>query len=370
MEPARVTSRGFCFLGVGISSALLARGDNLKFILSLLLFTLPAHADIVIGVAGPMTGPYAAFGQAMQNGAQLAVDDLNAKGGIAGEMLVLQPEDDGCDNRKAEIAAQDLISKNAKMVVGHFCSNAALVAAKLYEKYGITMIAPTASLPALTEQGLTNVIRLASRDDIQGEVAARSIDSKAIVAVLNDGAPANAALAARFTTTLKRPPVVAMTFKPEAIDLDGLINDLKINNITTIYLACSASDAARIALALKVTSIYADLLGPDTLLVDQYWQVAGDAAEGTMVTFAVDPMAANEAKPIIENLNTAIGPSIAAYAAVQLFAATPHETAIYLKSGKTFNTAMGPLSFDEKGDVRESRFVWYRWSNGKYSEEK
>jgi branched-chain amino acid transport system substrate-binding protein len=346
----------------------------LKYLIFLLLFALPAQAEIIIGVAGPMTGPYAAFGKALQDGAQLAVDDLNAKGGIAGEEIKLQPEDDECKDRSAESAAQDLISKRAAMVVGHYCSYPALAAAKLYEKAGVVMIAPTASLPALTEAGLNNIIRLAPRDDRQADVAASFVTPSKKLAVLSDGTIANVTLAEHFSTALSKPALINLSFKPDATEFDGLINDIKLQNISAIYLACSAADAAHIALALQAANVRADLFGPDTLLVDQYWEIAGDAAEGTMVTFAADPLSTTQAKPIIAALKTAgidaSSASIGAYAAVQLFAAAPNNTIETLKSGQSFSTALGPVSFDAKGDLLRQRFVWYKWSKGKYSEVK
>jgi branched-chain amino acid transport system substrate-binding protein len=346
----------------------------LKYLFFLLLFALPAQAEIIIGVAGPMTGPYAAFGKALQDGAQLAVDDLNAKGGIAGEEIKLQPEDDECKDRSAEVAAQDLISKRAAMVVGHYCSYPALAAAKLYEKAGIVMIAPTASLPALTEAGLNNVIRLAPRDDRQAEIAAAFMLPTKKIAVLSDGSTTNAGLAERFNKALSKPALVNFSFKPDATEFDGLINDIKLQNISAIYLACSAADAAHIALALQAANINVDLFGPDSLLVDQYWEIAGDAAEGTMVTFAADPLSTTKAKPIIAALKTAgidaSAASIGTYAAVQLFASTPNNTIETLKSGQSFSTALGSVSFDAKGDMRVQQFVWYKWSKGKYSEVK
>jgi branched-chain amino acid transport system substrate-binding protein len=325
-----------------------------------------ANATIVIGVAGPMTGPYATFGKAMEAGAQLAVDDINANGGIDRELLVLQPADDGCTERQAQTVAQDLISKNTKMVVGHFCSYPALAAAKLYQKAGILMIAPTASLSALTDVGLTNVRRLAGRDDVQGVVAAQKIGNTEIVAVVNDGTAANVALAKNMTLARQRPPTLAITIKPDATDFESLVNDIKLKNITAIYLACSAADAAHIAVALKNANISANLYGPDALLVEQYWEIAGPAAEGTRVSFAVDPLRSIDARPVMAALKqSGIEPTeaaISAYAAVQIFAASS-------ANKKTFNTVLGTVSFDAKGDVQQNRFMWYRWSNGKYSEE-
>ncbi len=351
---------------------------------SILLFSLlsilPAHADIVIGVAGPMTGPSAIFGAQMLHGAQLALDDINAAGGISGERMVLQTADDGCDNRTAETVAQDLISKHVAVVIGHFCSNPSLAAAKFYETSGIPMIAPSASLPALTEAGLWNVVRIGARDDAQGEFAALRVAAEfptGVVAVLSDGAAAHAAQANRFTANLGKAPALTLTFKPDAPDFTALVAQLKASKIDVVYFACEASDAGRIAADLEKTVLF----GSDALLSDQYWEKAGDAGEGTHVSFSADPQTSRDAKAVISALKLqgfdANGATLPSYAAVQLFAVAAkgagagngRAVAATLRSGKPLPTILGPLAFDAKGDVQPPRFVWYQWHNGGYAAE-
>jgi branched-chain amino acid transport system substrate-binding protein len=351
------------------------------FFIIFTLLTLPAHADIVVGVVGPMTGTYAQFGDQMLHGAQVAVDDINAKGGISGELLLLQPEDDECDNRKAETVAQDLIDKRADVVIGHFCSNPTLAAAKIYDGAGIPVIAPSASLPALTEAGLGNVVRIASRDDAQADFAAARIAADyptGVVAVLSDGTGINALLARRFTSNLGKAPALSLTFKTNAADFSGLLAQLEARRIDVIYFACSASDAGRIAAGLTQK---AALFGADSLLVDQYWEKSGPTGEGTHVSFALDPQAGTDAKRVTQAIKAAgfdaSGAALPSYAALQLFAAAAEATgakngraiAQYLRSGKTIPTVLGPLSFDAKGDVQPARFVWYQWSGGAYKTE-
>ena len=342
---------------------------------------LPAQADVVIGVAGPMTGTYAQFGAQMVRGAQLAVDNINARGGIAGEILTIETRDDECDNRKAEIVARDLADRNANVVIGHFCSNPALAAAQIYASAGIPMIATSASLPALTDAQLWNVVRISGRDDAQGEMAALRIAKEfptGVVAVLTDGTPSSVALANRFRSNLGKAPALSLTFKPDAPNFDDLVAQLQARKIDVIYFACNPSDAGRIA---SVLTQAASLFGSDALLDDLYWAASGDAGAATHVTFATDPQSAAEAKPVLRDLRSAGfdggGATIPAYAAVQLFAVAAQRSnakngkaiASYLRSGQAVPTVLGPLSFDAKGDVRPPRFVWYEWSSGAYHTE-
>ena len=128
----------------------------------------PARADVLIGVAGPMTGTNAWFGEQMERGAALAVADLNAAGGVLGQQVQLITADDFCDPEQAIAAAGKLVSDRVVFVAGHFCSGASISASEVYEAAGVLMISPTSSNPVLTELGRSNVFRVHNRDDAVG----------------------------------------------------------------------------------------------------------------------------------------------------------------------------------------------------------
>ena len=150
----------------------------------------PAGADILIGVAGPMTGDRAWYGEQYQRGAELAVADINAAGGVLGQQVQLTTADDSCDPEQAVAAARKLVSQGVIFVVGHFCSGASIAASEIYEAAGVLAISPTSSNPMLTELGRANVFRVAPRDDASGILAGNYVadhwpDKK--VAILHDG---------------------------------------------------------------------------------------------------------------------------------------------------------------------------------------
>ena len=120
----------------------------------------PARADVLIGLAGPMTGKEAWFGEQLQRGAELAVADLNAAGGVLGEQVQLITVDDFCDPEQAVAAAKKLVSDGVIFVVGHYCSGASIPASEIYEAAGVLMISPASSNPMLTELGRANVFRV------------------------------------------------------------------------------------------------------------------------------------------------------------------------------------------------------------------
>lgn len=346
-----------------------------------LMISRPAQAEILLGVAGPLSGQYASLGQQMVTGAQAAVDDINAKGGIDGQNLRLMSLDDGCDNRRAEDVAQKFIDAQVVGVIGHYCSNPSFAAAKLYEKAGIVMVAPVASLPSLTTAGLSNVFRLAARDDMQGAFAARRINEKranAKIALLVDGIDANKAIATTFVAALGTPPALTLEFKPGNQDFSNIIGQMKAANIEVAYFACGASDAGRISAQAAKAGLQILRYGPDALVSDLFGQAAGATSEGMLASFPLDPQDPVQSRSVVAALKlagqAADGATLPAYAALQVFVAGASATqsasgktiAAWLKSGQAIDTIEGSLTFDKNGDVTPQQFSWYIWTNGAY----
>ena len=130
-------------------------------------------ADVKIGVAGPMTGANAAFGEQYMKGAQAAADAINASGGVNGEKIVLVKGDDACEPKQAVAVANRLVDQDkVAAVVGHFCSSSTIPASEVYDEAGVIAITPGSTNPQVTERGLSAMFRMCGRDDQQGIVAA------------------------------------------------------------------------------------------------------------------------------------------------------------------------------------------------------
>ena len=149
----------------------------ITIILGLAISLSPAaFAAIKVGVAGPLTGAYAAFGEQLTRGAQKAIDDINAQGGVKGEKLVLVRGDDQCDPKQAVNVANKFVDQDeVDVVVGHFCSSSTIPASDVYDDAGILQITPASTNPKVTERGLPLLFRTCGRDDQQGEVAGNFI---------------------------------------------------------------------------------------------------------------------------------------------------------------------------------------------------
>src|SRR5918994_5502590 len=149
-----------------------------------------ALADIRIAAAGPMTGQYASFGEQLKRGAEMAVEELNAAGGVNGEKLLLSIGDDACDPKQAVAVANDLASKKVIFVAGHFCSGSSIPASAVYAEENIIQITPASTNPAFTDQRPgPGIFRVCGRDDKQGVVAGNYL-AKAFadknIAILDD----------------------------------------------------------------------------------------------------------------------------------------------------------------------------------------
>src|SRR5581483_7541485 len=172
-----------------IAAVLLAAGA----VLALGASGAKAQEEVVVAVAGPLTGSNAVFGEQMKRGGQLAVDYINAKGGVLGKKLKLVFGDDACDPKQAVDVANKLVSQKVVFVDGHYCSSSSIPASAVYSENSILQITPASTNPKLTDdaaaKGWINVFRTVGRDDVQGTVAGEYLASKykgKKVAVIDD----------------------------------------------------------------------------------------------------------------------------------------------------------------------------------------
>jgi len=245
-----------------------------------------------------MSGPYAAFGEQMRKGAQLAVQDINVGGGVLGMRLVLEIGDDRCDPRKAVAVANDFVLRGVVFVAGHFCSGASIPAAQVYEEEKIVMISPASTNPRLTEMGLDNVFRVSGRDDQQGVVAGNYMAdnfANQVIAILHDGTAYGGGVASVAKEQLNRRGIketIYQEYTAGTRDYSGLVSKLRTVGVDVIYIGGYHGDAARIIREAHEQDFHPQLLAGDALVTDEFWKIAGKAGDGTMMTFVPDPRSA------------------------------------------------------------------------------
>jgi branched-chain amino acid transport system substrate-binding protein len=358
---------------------------RLPLLAALLLAALPARADIVIGVAGPMTGEFAAFGDQMRNGAARAVAGINAAGGINGQKVALEIADDGCNAKKADAAANDLAAKGAVMVVGHLCLKASLAGAAVYAADRIIAVSPGTTFGGLTDNRAgPGIFRLAGRDDGEGTFAGNMIATRMTdrnVAVIDDTTEYGKALADAAASALDaagKRMVLRDTYTPGAKDYATLASRIAAAGAEVLFLGGSLPEAAIIAKAVKARVPDITIVSGDALLTPDYADLAGDAANGTLVAYPADPRRLPAATAVTapfkaDGIDPA-GYTLPAYAAVQVWAAAAgaaggtsfDKVAGALQAGP-FATVIGNVAFDAKGDLTAPAYEWYLWQAGDYA---
>ncbi len=349
---------------------------------ALLAFGGAAWADILVGVGGPITGPNAAFGAQLQKGAEQAAADINAAGGINGEMIKIVIGDDVSDPTQGVSVANKFVADGVKFVVGHFNSGVSIPASEVYAENGILEITPAATNPVFTERGLWNTFRVCGRDDQQGQVAGAYIAEKfkdAKVAVIHDKTPYGQGLADETKKALNAAGVTEVMYEGVNTgdkDFSALISKMKQAGVTLIYWGGLHTEAGLIIRQTADQGLKAPLFSGDGIVSNELASIAGDAVEGTYNTFGPDPRNNPAAKEAVEKFRAAgFEPeayTLYSYAATQVLAQAaaaagsndPEEVAKAIKSKGPFKTVLGELSFNEKGDRTDADYVVYQWKKG------
>jgi branched-chain amino acid transport system substrate-binding protein len=354
--------------------------------LAALVAAAPAHADIPIAMVGPITGQYAAFGQQIREGAEQAVADINANGGVLGQKLTLAIGDDACDPRQAVSVANQMASRGVKLIDGHYCSGSSIPASKVYTEEEVLQISPASTNPAYTDNGGWNTFRVCGRDDQQGQVAGKYLADHfrgQKIAILDDNSAYGKGLADQTRKALRAADVTETmdaTYTPGERDYSALVSRLKSAGITVIYVGGYHTEAGLIIRQAREQGMNATLVGGDALVTSEFWQIAGDAGSGTLMTFPADPRLRPTAAKVVEEFKTkGIDPEgyvLYSYAVVQIWAEAarkansidPKKVAETLRSSGPWPSVIGSIRFDKKGDVTESNYVLYVWKNGTYAE--
>jgi branched-chain amino acid transport system substrate-binding protein len=342
-----------------------------------------ATADVRIGLGGQLTGAYGLSGQRSRSAAEMAVEDLNARGGVLGQKVTLIAADDACGLQKSVKAARQLVEAGVHFVLGHGCSHSSLLAAGIYETADVLMITAFSTHPRLTEEGRRNVFRLIGRDDEQGRLAGNFLADhfgRKKIAILHDGTTYGERLAIETRRQLRargKTEALYDLYAPNEDDYTELVARLEGLGTDVLYVGGGASDAARILRTVRERGGDLQLVGGDAIGLDEFWRVSGWMGEGTIFSGRPDVRARPEAAPMLarfqaRELGTRLN-NFAAYAAVQVWAQAVERAdslelaavAETLRRGR-FNTVLGQVAFDFKGDLEDAAWQWNVWTDGDY----
>jgi len=355
-----------------------------------MMFVSAAHGgEMVIGVAGPMTGPLAAAGKQYAAAVAYSAAQINKSGGLNGQRLRVVTADDRATPKQALAAARKLVEAKSAIVIGHYNSTPTIAANEIYRKHDVLLVAPQAIISRLTDLEAWNVVRLAPRADAQAKVAVDflatrkpSAGAKPKIAIVHDNSPFPRLLAEKAESVLKARGIgIALEgeIPPGSRHTRSIIRRLSdriaTSRVDAIYWTGSSADAAQFLIALHQRKHAAGFVGTDVLASPVF------ARSNNPKALAGAYMTLRSASPANGNIDAMLelsgvkargeqaAPALAARAAMQLVVAAARQTgsneprrlARHLRSGKRFQTVLGAMSFNAAGDRQEKLFQIYRW---------
>jgi len=264
-------------------------------------FASQASADVVvkIGHVAPLTGGIAHLGKDNENGARLAVEEINAKGLMIGGQKVtleLDAQDDAADPRQATQVAQKLVDDKVVAVVGHLNSGTSIPASKIYSDAGIVQISPSATNPVYTQQGFKTTYRVVATDAQQGPAlanyAAKNLKAKS-VAIVDDATAYGQGLANEFEKQAKANGLNVLSHdatNDKAVDFRAILTKIKGEHPDVIMYGGMDATGGPFAKQAKQLAINSKILAGDGVCTDGLKDLAGDATENVVCSIAGTPL--------------------------------------------------------------------------------
>jgi len=346
---------------------------------------------VKIGHVGPTSGGIAHLGKDNENGARLAIKDLNAKGATIGGKKVkweLLAEDDGADPKQGTQAAQKLVDSKVNGVIGHLNSGTSIPASKIYSDAGIPQISPSATNPKFTRQGYKTTFRVVA-DDVHlggtlGRYSVKELKGKSI-AVIDDRSPYGQGVADEFVkgVTAAGGTTVGREFtNDKATDFTAILTNLKAKKPDVVFFGGMDAVAGPMLRQMKQLGIDAKFVGGDGICSSELPKLAaGSMADGQVVCAEAGGVE-GEAKKGLEAFNARFKTEYKAdvqvyapyvYDAVMVMAdamikagsADPAKYLPVLAKTDGYKGVTGTIAFDEKGDIKNGALTLYTYKGGK-----
>lgn len=357
--------------------------------LAVFIFAVSASAQstIKIGFGGPLSGPQTEIGKKALSGVQLAVAEANAKGGILGKKLEVIPADDEGKSEGAVNAANSLIKKEVVGVVGHWNSACSFPASEVYAEKNIAMITYASTNPKLTERGLKNIFRTYGRDDehgrINGEFIVNTLKKKR-VAILHDKGAYGKMMAEITGQTVKKlggEVVIFDGITSGEKDFRAILTKIKSLNPEVLFYGGYYSDFGLILKQARELGAKWNFVSVGGTYDPELIKIAGEGAEGAFIQ-AISLDAVKD-QPSFKRFLQAFKDKYKTDP--DLWAAIAYENADILISGikkagstdskkiidaiksfKDYQGTLGPVTFNEKGDIMAPLLSMFQVQHGKF----
>ena len=353
--------------------------------------SVSAQEVVKIGHVGPTSGAIAHLGKDNENGARLAIEELNAKGVKIGGKAVkfeLVAEDDAADPKQATAAAQKLVDSKVNGVIGHLNSGTTIPASKIYSDAGIPQISPSSTNPKYTRQGYKTAFRVVA-DDVHlggtlGRYAVNQLKGKT-VAVIDDRTAYGQGVANEFEKAVKAAgaTIVGREFTSDkATDFMAILTTLKSKKPDVVFFGGMDSVGGPMLKQMKSLGINAKFMGGDGICTAELPKLAGDAmADGQVVCAEAGGVEGDQKKAAADfgvRFQKRFNDDVKLYAPyvydavnvmvdamVRAGSTQPSKYLPELAKTKAFGGVMGPISFDEKGDIKNGALTLYTYKGGK-----
>lgn len=342
-------------------------------------------ANIKIGFAAPLTGPQAHYGKGYQNGAQMAIDDVNANNPTIGGKKVqfeLLAEDDMADPKSATQIAQKFVDMKVAGIIGHFNSGTSIPASKIYSDAGLAQVA-MATAPAFTAQGYKTTFRSLTSDTQQGSVLGKYVVEKLNakqIAIIDDRSAYGQGLADEFEKAAKAAgaTIAKREFTSDKeTDFTAILTSIKAVKPDLIFFGGADAQSGPMVKQKKRLGISAPLVSGEMTRSDTFLKLAGSEAEGTIASMAGVPIEQMPDGPAFlerykakygdMEIYTPYGYDATRVLLAAMLKADSADPAKYLPVLATIEHAgvtSAHISYDEKGDLKEGGITVYKVENG------
>jgi branched-chain amino acid transport system substrate-binding protein len=340
---------------------------------------------IKIGLAAVQSGSDAQIGATMLYGSQIAIDEWNAEGGVLGKQIETISLDDEANPQKANTVAHNLVDDGVAAVIGHLNSNCTIPASIVYNDAKIIQITPGSTNPKYTEQGFPYAFRICGRDDQQGPVAATFMHDQLKlnkIAILHNKTAYGEGLATEVKKTFES--LGGQVTRFEGIGTDE--NDFS-ENISAVHDSGAEGffwggmygQGGPLCVKMRQSGLNIPFVSGDGCFAQPFIDTIGGNAANVYLSFGKDYHQNPEAQAFVKSYNDKYHQDVGAYSvygydaanvlltAIQQAQSTDADKVAAVMKSRSFDTILGKVEFDEKGDVKGSGFVMWTIKDGKFA---
>ena len=339
---------------------------------------------IKIGLAAVQSGSDAQIGATMLDGSQIAIDEWNAKGGVLGKQIETISLDDEGNAQKANTVAHNLVDDGVVAVLGHLNSNCTIPASIVYNDGKVIQITPGSTNPKYTEQGFPYAFRICGRDDQQGPVAATFLHDQlklTKIAILHNKTAYGEGLATEVKKTFESLGGQVTMFQGIGQDENDFSANLSViqgSGAEGFFWGGMYGQGGPLCVKMRQAGVNIPFVSGDGCYAQPFIDTVGGAAQNVFISFGKDYGSRPEAQAFVQKYKETYQRDVGAYSvygydaanvlltAIQQAGSTDPDKVSAVMKSRPFDTILGKVEFDDKGDVKTSGFVLWTIKDGKF----